>query len=275
MRIASVGHVVFAATMIALGILGLSKGHFTVVWQAVPKGVPAREVLVDLCAFISIASGAGVLSRRTATVAARALFAYLLFWLLIFRVPGLFHALTVDVYWSACRDAVMVAAAWVLYAWLANDWDRQRLGFAVGDSGLRIARVLYGMAIIPFGLAHFQYVQRTAALIPRWLPAHVALTYFTGGCFIVAGLAVLIGVCARLAAALSALEMGLFLLLVWIPAMAAGSLNAFQWSETVTTWVLTAAAWVVADSYRHIPWLAVARSDRTMDYTRSTSLGHS
>jgi hypothetical protein len=95
--------------------------------------VPIREVLVDLCAFISIVSGAGVLRRRTATVAARVLLADLLFWLLIFRVPGLFRVLTVDVYWSACRDAVMVAAAWVLYAWLADDWDRRRLGVTAWD----------------------------------------------------------------------------------------------------------------------------------------------
>jgi uncharacterized membrane protein len=149
----------------------------------------------------------------------------------------------------------MVAAAWLLYSALADAWDRQRLGFLVGARGVRIASGLYGAALIPFGLAHFQFVPRTAGLIPRWLPAHVVLTYFTGACFIVAGLAILIGVCARLAAALSALEIGLFLFLVWIPAATTRSLNAFEWGEAVTTLVLTAAAWVVADSYRGTSWL--------------------
>src|SRR5262249_56100390 len=83
----------------------------------------------------------------------------------------------------------------------------------------------------------------------------VVCVYFIGVTFIVAGIAVLIGVCARLAAALSALQMGMFFVLVWIPAMATRPLSKFQWGEVVVTWVLTAAGWVVADSYRGIPWL--------------------
>jgi len=256
-RIASTGHACFAAALIWLGALGLKKGDFVQVWQPVPKWVPAREALAYLCALISLACGIGLVWQRTAALAARLIFASLMVWLLVLRLPYLFiQKPLVLVAWTFGATGVMVAAAWVLYVWFAGERDRQRLGFIADQRGIRIARALYGLSLIPFGLAHFMYLDATTVLIPHWLPGHVALAYLTGSCFIAAGLAVALGVFGRLAAALSTLQMGLFGVIVWIPRVLAGSVSEFQWGEFVVTFVLAAAAWVVTDSYRGEPQLS-------------------
>ena len=143
--------------------------------EQVPKGVPAREVLAYLCAFISLRSGIALLWQRTAVVAARVLLVYLVVWLLLFRVSHIFFAPTAtDTWWACGESAVMVGAAWVLYTWFASDWDKDHLAFATGENGLRIARVFYGLGLIPFGIAHFTYLKETVAVVPGWLPWHVA-----------------------------------------------------------------------------------------------------
>ena len=166
MRVAAIGRPFFAATLIGVGLLGLIKGDFTAIWDPVPKGIPAREGLVYLCALISVACGLGLFWQRTAILAARVLLAYLLIWLLLLRLPAVFISFEIGFWWSACKTAALVAGAWVLYVWFATDRDQQRFGFATGAMGLRGASMLYGLALIPFGIAHFLYLDATAALVP-------------------------------------------------------------------------------------------------------------
>lgn len=257
MRIASVGHAAFAAAMIAIGIAGLAKGDFTPVWQPVPRGLPGREVLIYVCALLSLASGVGLLWVRTATLAARVLLVYLVLWTLLFKGRLILLAPTVESAYQICgQNAVLIAGAWVLYTRLAGDWDRRWIGFAGGESGVRIARVLYALAMIAFGLSHFVYLNLTAPLVPGWLPWHVGWAYFTGCTYLAAAAAMLAGVWARMAAVLSAAQMAGFTLLVWVPMAVAGTLSAFQWGEFLASCALTAAGWVVAESYRGTPWLS-------------------
>ncbi len=262
--LASPGYTLFSATLIALGVYGLASGQFAPIWQPVPGLLPGREFLIYLCALISLASGIGLLCRCMAASAARLLFAYLLLWLMFFKAPGIFLSpTTIGPYESCGETAVIVSGAWILYAGFSTKWDHQYLGFATGEWGTRLARGFYSLALIAFGISHFAYLQFTASLVPGWLPSPVTWAYFTGSMYIAAGLGILTRVYARLAATLSALQMGLFTFLVWVPMVTVGTAQAFpqafQWSELTISWTLTASALIVADSYRGRPWLAIGK----------------
>ena len=232
MRSSGIGRTIFAVVLVAIGIQGLVMGDFGAIWQPVPR-VPARQALIYACALVSLIGGMGLLWRRV--WAAGGLLALLLVWFAAFRFPVIAHAPGSAVSWEGGAETlVLVAGAWSL--------------FTTGKQGRRIAGLLYGLALIAFGVAHFAYVQQTAALVPHWLPSRATWVYFTGATYIAAGLALVSGVRARLAAALSALQMGLFTLLVWVPMLAAGSRDTATWNEAILSAALTAAGWAVADA---------------------------
>jgi uncharacterized membrane protein len=249
MNTAGAGRVVFAATLVALGVAGLAKGHLVAVWQPVPEDVPLREGLVWLSVLASLLAGLGLAWRRTAVPAAGLILVVFVLWVLAFRVPVILREPGMGAWENCAENAVMVAGAWALFARHAGSGTRRGLRFALDGPGVRLARIIYGLAMIPFGLAHFVFLEETAAFVPAWLPGHAAWAAGTGFAYVAAGAAVLTDVLAPLAAALSALQMGLFTLLVWVPIVAAGP-NDFQLNEILISWALTAAGWVVAESYR-------------------------
>jgi uncharacterized membrane protein len=119
---------------------------------------------------------------------------------------------------------------------------------------MRVARISFGASCVVFGLAHFAYADFTAGMIPRWLPARLGLAYFTGACHVAAGLGMVSGVFARLAATLEALMLGSFVLLVHIPSIVLAPAPKWapspqsQWAELLLAWVIAASAGMVATS---------------------------
>lgn len=254
-RLTGAGQALFALTMIGLGVTGFTQHGFSPIWDPIPTWAPEHALLPFVCAAVTLTCGAGLMWRGTRALASRLLLTLLLIWWLAFRVRAGVMAPTTAVSWeNAGESTVYVAGAWVLYACFGDDWDR-RMGFAVGESGLRVARALFGLAMIAFGFAHLVYLKETASLVPKWIPGHEGWARFTGWAYILAGVAVLTSVAARLAATLATLQIFGFTALVWAPLVAAGSKDPGVWSEALVSWTLTVSAWVVAESYRGARWL--------------------
>jgi len=260
------GRYFFAASMTGLALLAFLYDDFALVWQEVPAWVPLRGLLAYACGVVMLAGAAGLLIACTEALAARILFLYLLLWLLLLRVPALFLAPARVVSWSGCGEtAVMLAGAWTLAALSGS--PRGTFAFARGEAGVRVARALLGAALIPCGIAHFAYPRETAALVPAWLPAHLAWVYLTGAAFLAAGAAMLAGVRPRLAARLVTFMMGAFTLLVWVPGVAGAPRSRLQWTAFFISLAITAGAWVVVDAYERVPQLARSQAARARELT--------
>ncbi|WP_446741947.1 hypothetical protein [Silvibacterium acidisoli] len=224
---------VFAVTMIGMGLVGIVNSDLMPVWNPVFGTGSAHKLLVEFGIGVSLVSGTGLLFSRSAAGAARLLLATLSVWVLLFRLPNFIRTSPFEACWTVFPLLVMISGSMVIYVWVAVEWDHEHVRWISTTNGLHVARALYGLALIFFGIAHLIDVPDTVSLVPRWLPSPLFLAYCNDFTFIAAGVAVLLFKrWAQLAAALSAIQIGSFLLLVWIPIVMRGSRVRFQWSET-------------------------------------------
>jgi uncharacterized membrane protein YphA (DoxX/SURF4 family) len=235
---------VWGLGVMTLGAVCLALGAFDP-GQPVPKSFPGRDALAYAAGAFMLVAGAAVQWRRTAAWAAAALAAYYALIVVILmngRVvlahPGEFGA-----YSGAAEQLAIAAGALIVYA--AN----ARIDAARAARLTRVGQVAFGVCAILFGGAHFAYMDLTTPLVPKWLPpSQTFWAWATGIGHIAAGVAILTGVQARLAAILLTAMYASFTLLVHGPMLFADPSNHYIWTENALNIALIGAAWVVADS---------------------------
>ena len=190
---------------------------------------------------LQIAGGIGMQYPRTARLASVVLgVVYLLFSLAC--IPGIIAASTVYAqYGSFFEQFSLLCGAIALYA----ATETNAAGAVVFG---RLARIGLGVCAISFTLGEIFYLRVTADLVPRWVPPNQMFwAILTTIAFALAALAILLNRQARLAIRLMTLMLALFGVLVWIPRLIAHPGRHLAWSECGLTFLITGAAWMVAD----------------------------
>ena len=248
----SMACVSFAIAMAALGVIGLVYGDVALVWQRMPvEHMPGAQLLAYAFAVVELGAGLGLLWRASATPAAAILFIYVALWALLLKLPAVLMVPQMEATWLGFGEiAVIAAGAWAIHARLANEG-----AFLAGAKGMRNARVLFAVSLPMIGLSHFFYSPQTVELVPAWLPSPLSWACLTGAGSIAACLGLLFGVFPRLAATLEAGMLGVITLLVWGPKLFALPVDRTALTAFLISAVITAGAWVVAESYRGLPWL--------------------
>src|SRR6202163_4160410 len=240
----ALGWRVYGLGVMALGMVGLAWGDF-VLGQPVPRDFPDRTALAYAAAAFMLVAGAAVEWRRTAAWGAAALTAYYALIVVILmngRVVLAYHA-EFGTYSGAPEQLAITAGGLIVYAASA------KIDAAVAARLTRLGQLAFGVCALLFGGAHFFYMNLTAPLVPKWLPPTQEFwAYATGVGHISAGVALLMGGHARLAAILLTAMFASFTPLVHGPMLLADPSSYMNWTENALNLALIGAAWVVAHS---------------------------
>ena len=169
-----------------------------------------------------ITRGSLMLARRE-RIGAALLASFYGLWVLAFHLPPtLTKAIGSIGAWNAPAESTFLAVGGLaLFASYA------------GDSGAKLrvlSRVLAGASAVVFGFAHFNYIDFTASFVPAWIPpSQTFWAWATGAGHLAAGIALITGVQARLAATCLAGMMGAFVVLLHIPRVIAAPGQHVEW----------------------------------------------
>jgi uncharacterized membrane protein YphA (DoxX/SURF4 family) len=235
---------VYGLGVMALGMLSLVWGDF-VLGQPVPKDFPDRTALAYAAAAFMLVAGAAVEWRRITAWGAAALTAYyaLIVVILMNGRVVLANYAQFGTYSGVAEQLAIAAGGLIVYA------SSAKIDASLAARLTRLGQLVFGVCAVLFGGAHFFYMNLTAPLVPKWLPPTQEFwAYATGVGQIAAGIAILTGIQARLAAILLTAMYVSFTLLVHGPMLLADHASHMNWTENAINLVLTGVAWVVADS---------------------------
>jgi hypothetical protein len=221
------------------GVAALAFGLITLAWHDY-NGWHQPRYMVNAAAAALIFGGAAIQFRRTAKMGAVVLVAvYLVFALRC--VPGIIATPKIYNSWGNFFEQFsLVAGAAIVYARLLSAWSGETLN--------RIGRILLGLCAASFTLEQAFYLGPTASLVPKWLPpSQMFWAVATTVLFALAAVALLTNRMALFATRLLTMMLVIFGLFVWVPWLVSDPHSHTNWSETVETFAIAGAAWILAD----------------------------
>lgn len=227
-----------AAGLAAIGVRNFIVSDFVTELQPVPAGIPARTIMACLNGAAVLATTASILANYRVRLAALCLTLLLSIWIILLHAPRLAaHPTNGGAWTSALEILAMASAALMLAALSSHDqalspkWN-DRL-----DGAAPLGLFCFAVTLPIFGLLHFIYYEYVASVIPEWLPGHTFWAYFTGAAHIAAGIAIVTSLVtgyvrlALLAAALFAVMVGILVVILHAPRVAAHLHTRPEWTS--------------------------------------------
>jgi uncharacterized membrane protein len=262
----ALGRYCMAIAMIAFGMQHLIYDEFvTRVVPKLPAWIPGHALLAYGFGLYLVAAGGALMLRKTARLTGLALGGTLLASFSLLYLPLAFADLHNAGLWTKAGKALALSGGAFLIAGSMPKDLRSRYGWSetlikVLEKFIPLGRYFLGLFLAFCGVLHFTYVTFVAELVPAWIPGHLFWTYFSGVALVAGGFGLCVPQTTRLAAALSALMIFLWVLLLHIPRAVADLQDSNETTAVFEAIAVAGTALLVATSQG---WTALTRAYRS------------
>lgn len=270
-KLFELGRAIFVVAMIGMGVQCLLRGI------AVPQlepvlGATVLPLIGWITGVVFIAATVATMVRQIATHGAAVLAAMLLLWVVLLHAPALAAAPRNGGEWTGASETFALGGvALVLFGLTRLSITWRRIPDAMTARCITIGRIFVGLSMLGFGALHFLYIPYVAVVIPNWIPAHVGFAYATGVAHIAAGLSILTGVLARLAALCAAAMFGSWVVILHIPRALAHLHDANEWTSMLIALAMCGGSLLIAASLSNISRGAALANDADAFHPRTTA----
>ena len=263
-----IGIYLYGIAAVAYGITDLVWGEFDPSdqpLQAWGDHIPGARIFAYIAAIWLVVAGAALLWRWSRRLAAASLtILYGIF--VLFPLPRFYwgphvHGQRAYVYFGVlgdvCQEIILFLAAVIV-------WRSSSGRDSLSPPAARLVRWTFGLCSVDFGLAHLTAVRTVVPMIPKWMPFGPPFwAVLTGIAFVLAGVAIILGVLDVLAASLLGLMLLVFSALALAPLIFSFPRAHGAWGANAYNLTAIGAAWIVAE------WLATRQPPLRNNQLRS------
>ena len=244
----TIGRVLFASAVVALGLEQLIKGDFSVGLLPFPPAFPGRYIFVLMLGLVLIIAGMSIGFLRRARVSALGLGILFLGLTLYLHVPTLLTNPRSGNTWTVFAELLAFSggALYIAGGFQQTDWRLVERQF----NWTVLGKYFFVVALLIFGMLHFIYAAYIATLIPPWIPARLFWAYFVGVAFCGTALSLLLNRYQTLSTGLLGLMFFLWVVLLHAPRVVKNPQIEPEWTSLLIALAMSGLAFLMTGNPR-------------------------
>jgi uncharacterized membrane protein len=220
----------YAIALIAFGVQQFIF-HVVIIGRplAWPTWLPGQTIAAYATGLLLIITGIGVVLNKKIIYGLLGVAIFVLLWAGLRNIYFVIAHLDIGAMLTSSGKALTLGSGALLVAWtLIEKGNSSTLDERIGKLSI-LCQYFTGYFLLASGVQHFLFVDFVKFLIPAWIPGALFWTYFAGVALAAAGLGLLTGIKASLAAALAGWMVLTWVFVLHIPLAIAQS-NQNEWT---------------------------------------------